>query len=895
MKKTFNYLFRCSVFVLFALLVNNCSDSKPVLFCNDLAYSLKEKQRKERCSINELPNHLKNIEQILSALDEGKNADTSLANPDIVNQINLVEPQVSLLNEEKSYFFIANYLRHRSEIMFNGMQVETSLATLHQAEKLLDEYAKNRCDSIAQAEVYSYLGISYQNMENFDTAIHYTKKALAFNLKLRRIKKVAVELSNISLPYLRKKSYKIATDYNQQALCIWNEIEKKPEDIDFYLQPINNAAVINSTLGQEYYYNNEKEKAKITFNKSITAFEQIFEALEQDTILNDGDRVGRMIYVLVNMSGCYISGSNRLNGEINIDRIKKIIDFIEKIEQEGVKKYYKLMAYPLLAIFEAEGGACEAADERVMEGIKSAIIELPNSSSLASAEVNYKNQYTQALHLRGRVSEICYTNSKEIIDLKKSFENYFEAVKFIENWRNNLASDQAKKDVINLWHLYYDKASAMASKLFELTGDEYFYDTAFDIVDRRKSIALKEGLKLNGTNLSNGILKGSENEALDISKIQQEWLDNETAIIAYSLGYHESFAFLLTNNQKELVAIKEDSILFQVIDEYAKTLQNKLGYFQNESYFIYEKLITPFSKTLKSNQIKKLVIVPDGIINDISFAALLTEPSNKDTSFAKLPYLVKDYAISYTPSLSISDMLLEKEVALKKNTIFNAFIANPANIKFVETDASKAFKQLDTIDAIDKETNKIVQNYFKMNSLKENATKKDFLTDAPNASIVHLALHGFMNETTPLDSYFAFMPEGTNNGTLSLKEIYNLTINADLIYLASCNASRGKIEEVEGMISPANAFLHAGCKGVIGSMTAEEDEKIALITQLFYAEFLNGELSVNEALQTAQLKYLEMYSDSFKNDLVHPANWANYRYIGIDGFNPLIFLNLSVN
>lgn len=895
MKKAFNSLLRCFVFALFGILINNCSDPKPVFFCNDLAYSLKEKREKETCSFTELPNNLKAIEQILFALDEGENADTSLANLKIVNQINLVEAQVSLLKKEKFYSFIANYLRHRSEIFFDKMQFEASFSLLHDAEKLLNKYAQNRCDLIAQAEVYSYLGANYQNAEKLDRAIDYSQKALALNLKLGRIKKIAEELSNLSLPYLHKKSYKIANDYNQQALCIWEEIGKEPEDIDSYLQPVNNAAIINSALGREYYNNNEKEKAKTTFNKSIAAFQQLLEALEKDTILNEEDRIGRMIYVLVNMSGSYVSGSRSLNVEGNLDRMKKVVDFIEKIEREEVKKQYKLIAYPFLAVFDAERGASEVADERVMEGIKSAIIKLPDSGSLASAKVNNKNQYVQALHLRGRVWEICYTKSNVIADLKKSFENYFEAVKFIEIWRNSLTSTKAKKEVINLWYLYYGKASAMASKLFKLTGEDYFYDVAFDIVDSRKSIALKEELEFNATNLGNTIFKDTKNESLDLSKIQQEWLDDETAIIAYTFGYHESFAFLLTNNQKELVAIEEDSILFQVIDEYAATLQKRLGYFKKESHFVYEKLVAPFNKPLISNKIKKLVIVPDRAINNISFAALLTEPAITTTPFAKLPYLIRDYAISYTPSLSISKALLEKGNEVKKDVIFNSFIANPSKVKAITIDANKAYKQYGAIDAIDKVTNKITQQHFDIKSLKDNATKKDFLTNVSNASIVHLALHGFMNETSPMNSYFAFMPEGIDNGALNIKEIYELSINADLIYLASCNASRGKIDDVEGMISPAYAFLHAGCKGVIGSMTEEEDEKIALMTHLFYTEFINGQLSVQEALQKAQLKYLEMNARSSNKDLVHPANWANYRYVGIDGFNPLIFSNLQVN
>jgi len=900
-------LFEFSFFLCLLIgMLSSCTTNQADSVCGEYVIaSLQEKS--ESCRVIDLPTSLKNIEQILTTLDTEKASDTTITSMQTV--LLDAKEEVESLEESKYYLFVANYLKYLSEIYYAKREISKVLPTLHEAEKLLDKHVKNRCDSIIKASVYSYLGVNYRLIDKYDKAVFYSKKVLEHNKNFGQHKQVAVEYSNLALAYLGKKELQKATESNEKALCIWDNIGRNSKDIDLYLQAAHNKAVIKSAIAIKYYNDRENELARTTFDETIIDFYEVLKLLEKDTLMAKEEKINREIYVLVNIARNYILSNRIFNIGDKLENLEDIVAYVEKMEQEPIKKYYKLLLYPLLGIFDAERGLCEKADQKSMEGIKGGLVSLADTVALADAAVlnNQKTEYLKALHIRGAILEICYQNSNDLSILKKALDAHLETVKYLENRRKDRDETmETKEDLIQLFHFYYFTASATAAKLYELTGETIYFDTAFDLADRKKGIALKEALRKKQTNLTDYRKPKSTFETLNLENIQKQWLDKETAIIAYALGYHQSFVFLLTAQKKVIVPIKADSILIQTIDDYAKTLEEKLGYFSEESTLLYKRLVAPLEKYLTGIQIKKIVFVPDGKINKVSFAALLTKPITGSESNSAIPYLIKDYTISYLPSLSIGNILLKEERASRTNKLLNfkAFVANPAKLSLENRKdenvalttlpkAYQTFKENDAIDAIDQATQQIVAANFSRKDLQTNATKKDFLSSSAESGVLHLVAHGYRDEESPMKSTLAFVPTALEDGKLEMGEVYNLSFNADLLYLASCHANAGILDDVEGVISPSRAFLHAGCKGVISNMRKVEDEEIALMTTLFYRAFLEDKLSVQEALRKAQLDYIETKIQAEED--TKPANWATYHYTGIDAFSPLIFSNLQVS
>src|SRR4030095_14640021 len=91
-------------------------------------------------------------------------------------------------------------------------------------------------------------------------------------------------------------------------------------------------------------------------------------------------------------------------------------------------------------------------------------------------------------------------------------------------------------------------------------------------------------------------------------------------------------------------------------------------------------------------------------------------------------------------------------------------------------------------------------------------------------------------------------------GILSLAEIYNLRLPADLVVLSACRTALGKEVKGEGLIGLTRGFMYAGAARVIASLWKSDDEATAELMKLMYGEMLGKHrLSPAKALRQAQI------------------------------------------
>jgi len=117
--------------------------------------------------------------------------------------------------------------------------------------------------------------------------------------------------------------------------------------------------------------------------------------------------------------------------------------------------------------------------------------------------------------------------------------------------------------------------------------------------------------------------------------------------------------------------------------------------------------------------------------------------------------------------------------------------------------------------------------------------------------------------------------QGNEDGSLYCGEIYNLTMNADLVVLSACETGLGKISTGEGVIGLSRALVYAGAKNIIVSFWKVADESTAELMVDFYKIHLQDKSkSFSESLQRAKL-------DLMKNGkYASPYYWAPFVLIG---------------
>ncbi len=161
--------------------------------------------------------------------------------------------------------------------------------------------------------------------------------------------------------------------------------------------------------------------------------------------------------------------------------------------------------------------------------------------------------------------------------------------------------------------------------------------------------------------------------------------------------------------------------------------------------------------------------------------------------------------------------------------------------------------------------------------LNSQATKEAFGTTARSCSYLHVATHGVVNRSDPRRSALIFAQNSGSqdqlDGALFAAEAYNLTLNADLVVLSSCESGVGSYVTGEGMYTLTRGFLYSGARNVTYSLWKVKDHHTSELMMSFYRGILEGNRP-GKALQLAKIKMLSQPETSF------PFSWAGFVLIG---------------
>jgi CHAT domain-containing protein len=142
--------------------------------------------------------------------------------------------------------------------------------------------------------------------------------------------------------------------------------------------------------------------------------------------------------------------------------------------------------------------------------------------------------------------------------------------------------------------------------------------------------------------------------------------------------------------------------------------------------------------------------------------------------------------------------------------------------------------------------------------------------------VLHLATHGKANALEGAFSYLAFATENGSpqDGLLSVTDLYNQTLQTELVVLSACETGLGELQRGEGILSLSRAFAFAGAHSIVSSFWSVNDEATMLVMDGFY-RLLAGGAAKNTALRTAKLQYLQQHPAA-----AHPFYWAGCVLVG---------------
>src|SRR5215212_3076832 len=274
---------------------------------------------------------------------------------------------------------------------------------------------------------------------------------------------------------------------------------------------------------------------------------------------------------------------------------------------------------------------------------------------------------------------------------------------------------------------------------------------------------------------------------------------------------------------------------------------------------------------------RRIIVVPDGVLNYIPFQILPSPSNNKP--------LVEDKEIINAPSASIlgdlqeearqrqpapnilaafGDPVFAADYSAVKDADNNEQVLATARLRsalrdtdlngaaFDPTAVTRLFhakRELDSLREVAGEKALIVNEY--------DATRERFLsTDLTQFSILHLVTHGYFNWKHPENSGFVLTDinreQKQMEGFVGLQEIYELRAPVRMVVLSACQTALGKDVRGEGLVGLTRGFMYAGASSVVASLWKVDDAATAELMKLFYSNMLQHGMKPADALSAAQ-------------------------------------------
>jgi CHAT domain-containing protein len=348
-----------------------------------------------------------------------------------------------------------------------------------------------------------------------------------------------------------------------------------------------------------------------------------------------------------------------------------------------------------------------------------------------------------------------------------------------------------------------------------------------------------------------------------VSEIQ-EILDGKTAIIEYINTDTVLYAFVITKNIFKALTISKDT-MDAAISTYTKIiLQDKQpNIFLPQSMYLYNKLFGPIREKIPeifSDTSFKLVIIPDDSLYLLPFETLVTDNKNS-TDYSKMNYLILNHDISYHYS---STLWVESTTTV-----------NNAKEKFAGFAPVFHDSNVTEIGNSDKIVNAIANKFNDPEGAYcyKDASKENFINSISDQKYILTITHAFYKKDAPQNSGILF--SGTNNTTdiLLSGEMYNLKINADLVFLAACETGVGKIFKGEGLMANTRGFLYNGTPNVIYSLWQIPPEPTLILVNDFFTYMIDG-YSYSRSLRNAKINMIKNMVNS------RPYKWSGLILLG---------------
>lgn len=751
-------------------------------------------------------------------------------------------------------------------------------------EEALKIYKKLN-DSESIATLLGNISAVYFEIGKYEDALRYDEDALKIIKELNIPKGIAISLNNIGAVYYSIGEYTEALSYFEKALQIKKEHNFSPLSISTTLNNIGYVYLSEKKYNEaeDKFLEADKEKYKVGVKSTgnpglVEVYLATGRGEETISLLRDmkprwniGDPYRIQFHI---QHGLALKGVGRFK-EASFEFFKAV-SLLEDMRQK-VKggKYGFLGAGTVGGRIRAYKGLVAALSERTINGEKIDENFAAYGKDLASSAF-YFAEATKARTLLESMAESArkYNKTELPSELRKKEENIFNQLSAIEN----------------IWEDTYKKS-----------------EEGFKELVKRKEELKKELDSLIALFRKEYPLYASLNYPRPIPAKDLPLKDDEV-LIEYAVGDDVCYVFVVRKGGvKNLLKIPVGR---EALEEKVKAFMEPMNTGRHSEFSVsiakelYNILLADVFKDIKETE--KAIIIPDGILGLLPFEVLVIKQGE---GYKDSIYVGDKWAISYSQSataLALTRMLkpskakkpffaIGNPVYSKDDPRYVAYKQGKPQQYFLAQNLNQyAYRGVTIVpkrDKIDKdsreweevvfmplpETEEEIKEIAKLFGLKPE--QPDVLlgisaTETNLRSVVlrdyrylHFATHADLpGKVQGIKEPFIILGQvenrGKDDGFLTMSEVLDLKLNADLVVLSACVTGKGKIMEGEGVANFARAFHHAGARSVLVSLWEVASKETVEYMEIFYRHIKQGKTK-SEALTLARKEIKSKYPNPF--------------------------------
>lgn len=371
--------------------------------------------------------------------------------------------------------------------------------------------------------------------------------------------------------------------------------------------------------------------------------------------------------------------------------------------------------------------------------------------------------------------------------------------------------------------------------------------------------------------------------ALDVEAIRARAMPPNALLLEVLLGEDESLLFALTHDDLQVFELPARSVIEAEAERFAQAVvanrSTDMGVAERSAARLGRWLIRPIVDMV-DRDVSVILAVGDGILHALPFGALpwsdagtFDETLLDQAPVIQLPSASVAALLSHSPQPSTlesalivadpryspndprgesADRLRGGEAATfpplpfsRREAAVIASLMPGESLVLVDLEASlDAFSNL-TLSAFD---------------LLHFGAHTTYETSRPGASGLMLSMFDHAGKH--------------HDGLLSIREVYNLELDAALVVLSACRTAQGDLVQGEGLVGLVNAFLYAGARNVVATLWPVDDRATAQLMAEFYHQLLVERQPPAFALRLAQQSLREQ--PAFRS----PYFWAPFILVG---------------